>query len=99
MEALEIDDGTVVIERKKVDHAKPEPDELLRCQQQLGVRADECFVVGDAIWDLLAAARARMLSIGLLCGGTGAQSLFEAGALRVFGDPAQLLDSLYQLGI
>jgi HAD superfamily hydrolase (TIGR01549 family) len=99
LQALGIDEDVVVVERKKVNHAKPEPDELLRCQQQLGVGTDACFVVGDAVWDLLAAGRARMFSIGLLCGGAGAETLFEAGAFRVFKDPAELLDSLYQLGI
>jgi phosphoglycolate phosphatase-like HAD superfamily hydrolase len=56
-------------------------------------------VVGDAVWDLLAAGRARMFSIGLLSGGAGAQTLFQAGAFRVFEDPAELHNSLYQLGI
>jgi phosphoglycolate phosphatase-like HAD superfamily hydrolase len=40
-----------------------------------------------------------MFSIGLLCGGAGPQTLFEAGAFRVFDDPAELQQSLYQLGI
>src|SRR5436190_8773861 len=99
LRSLQIGDDVVVVERKRVDHAKPEPDELLRCQQQMGVHAEECFVVGDAVWDLLAAGRARMFSIGLLCGGAGPQTLFEAGAFRVFDDPAELHESLYQLGI
>lgn len=99
LKCLGVEDGIVVVGGKKVSHPKPEPDELLACQQKLGVDRDECFVVGDAIWDLLAAGRARMFSIGLLSGGYGADELFNAGAYRVFSDPAHLHESLYQLGI
>jgi phosphoglycolate phosphatase-like HAD superfamily hydrolase len=99
LECLGIDSSVIVIEGKKVSHPKPEPDELLACQQRLNVPVEECFVVGDAIWDLLAAGRAKMFSIGLLSGGHAARELFDAGAYRVFDDPAHLLESLYQLGI
>jgi phosphoglycolate phosphatase-like HAD superfamily hydrolase len=99
LECLGIGKDVVVIEGKKVSHPKPEPDELLACQRKLNVGVNDCFVVGDAIWDLLAAGRAGMFSIGLLSGGYGAQELFNAGAYRIFDDPSHLLDSLYQLGI
>jgi HAD superfamily hydrolase (TIGR01509 family) len=99
LECLGIGKDVIVIEGKKVSHPKPEPDELLVCQEKLDVPVKECFVVGDAIWDLLAAGRAGMFSIGLLSGGHGPQELFNAGAHRVFDDPADLLESLYQLGI
>jgi HAD superfamily hydrolase (TIGR01509 family) len=52
-------------------NAKPEPDLFLACAGQLGIAAEECYAVGDAPWDLLAARRARMLSIGLLSGDSG----------------------------
>jgi HAD superfamily hydrolase (TIGR01549 family) len=99
LEALGIIDDTIVIEGKGSKHPKPEPDELVRCQEALKVKAEECFVVGDAVWDLLAASRAQMFSIGLLTGGYASAELFEAGAHRVFADPAELKSSLYQLGI
>ncbi len=99
LKCLGIRDDIVVVEGKKVSHPKPEPDEFLVCQQKLNVGLRDCFVVGDAIWDLLAAGRAGMFSIGLLSGGHGPQELFNAGAHRVFDDPAHLMESLYQLGI
>ena len=49
-------------------------------------------MVGDAVWDLLAARRAGMLGVGLLSGGYGADELARAGAFRVYRDPAELLD-------
>ena len=91
LEALQINDDVVIVEGKKTEHPKPEPDELEECRKRLGVRAQQCFVVGDAIWDLLAASRARMFGIGLLSGGYQAHELFDA-AHRVFcgcGDPLQ----------
>ena len=98
LDALGVGPETVVIERGNVARAKPAPDLFLACQEALGVRQDECYVVGDAVWDLLAARRARMLSIGLLSGGYGADELLAAGAFRVYQDPAELRLSLDELG-
>ncbi len=99
LDVLGIAAETVVIERGDVVRAKPEPDLFLACQERLGVRAEDCYVVGDAVWDLLAARRARMLSIGLLSGGYGEQELSRAGAFRVYEDPADLHRSLDELGV
>ena len=96
---LGIGPETVVVERGDVLRAKPAPDLFLNCQQRLGVPADDCYVVGDAVWDLLAARRARMLCIGLLSGGYGEDELTRAGAFRVYRDAAELHDSLDELGI
>jgi HAD superfamily hydrolase (TIGR01549 family) len=99
LEVLGIAAETVVIERGDVLRAKPEPDLFLACQERLGVRVEDCYVVGDAVWDLLAARRARMLSIGLLSGGYGEDELSRAGAFRVYEDPADLHRSLDELGV
>jgi phosphoglycolate phosphatase-like HAD superfamily hydrolase len=71
----------------------------VECQQRLAVTAPDCYVVGDAVWDLLAARRAGMLSIGLLSGGYGKGELFRAGAFRVFRDSAELHNYLDELGV
>jgi HAD superfamily hydrolase (TIGR01549 family) len=99
LDALGVGSETIVVERGDVLRAKPAPDLFLNCQQRLGVSVDECYVVGDAVWDLLAARRARMLSIGLLSGGYGDDELTRAGAFRVYRDPAELHSSLDELGI
>jgi HAD superfamily hydrolase (TIGR01509 family) len=98
LEALGIGADTVVIERGSVARAKPEPDLFLACQEALGVEPGDCYVVGDAVWDLLAARRAGLLSIGLLSGGYGADELLAAGAFRVYQDAAELHRSLDELG-
>ena len=99
LDVLGIRDETVVVERGDVVRAKPEPDLFLACQQRLGVGVAECYVIGDAVWDLLAARRAGMLSIGLLSGGYGEDELSRAGAFRVYRDPAELHRSLDELGV
>jgi HAD superfamily hydrolase (TIGR01549 family) len=99
LDVLGIGAETVVIERGDVLRAKPEPDLFLACQERLGVRVEDCYVVGDAVWDLLAARRARMLSIGLLSGGYGEDELSRAGAFRVYEDPGDLHRSLDELGV
>jgi len=97
--ALDVPKDLVVVDRSDVERAKPEPDLFLACQARLQVKPEECYVVGDAVWDLLAARRASMLGIGLLTGGYGEQELAQAGAYRVYRDPAELLSSIYQLGL
>jgi HAD superfamily hydrolase (TIGR01509 family) len=99
LEALGIPGDTVVVDRGDVLRAKPEPDLFLACQERLGVDIRDCYVVGDAVWDLLAARRAGMLSVGLLTGGYGEDELLAAGAFRVYRGADELRDSIDELGI
>ena len=65
-----------------------------------GIRVpiETASVVGDSVWDMLAARRARALGIGVLSGGYGTEELERAGAYRVFDDPADLLKHLDEVG-
>ena len=72
---------------------------FLACQRALKMRPEQCYVVGDAVWDLLAARRAGMLGVGVRSGGYGEEELTRAGAYRVYQDPADLLSGIYQLGL
>jgi len=99
LEALAVPGDMVVVSRGDVARAKPEPDLFNECARRLHVPRTECYVVGDAVWDLLAARRAGMLSIGLLSGGYGADELQGAGAFRTYRDAAELRESLDELGI
>jgi HAD superfamily hydrolase (TIGR01509 family) len=99
LDALGVSDDMVVVQRSDVARAKPEPDLFIECAKRLGVEPEDCYVIGDAVWDLLAARRARMLSIGLLSGGYGADELQGAGAFRVYRDAAELQSSLDELGV
>ena len=99
LDVLGVPPNVIVIDRGDVLRAKPEPDLFIACQERMGVRRDDCWVVGDAVWDLLAARRAGMLSVGLLSGGYGEDELTRAGAFRVYLDARELLDSLDELGV
>jgi HAD superfamily hydrolase (TIGR01509 family) len=98
LEALGVPSETVVVDRGVVARAKPAPDLFLACAEALGLEPPDCWVVGDAVWDVLAARRAGMLSIGLLSGGYGTDELLQAGAFRVYADAADLHASLDELG-
>jgi HAD superfamily hydrolase (TIGR01549 family) len=99
IERLGVDPGrTPVVTRDAVRHAKPEPDLFLAAADRLGVDIEIASVVGDSVWDMLAARRARALGIGLLSGGYGLEELERAGAYRVYEDPADLLNHLDEVG-
>lgn len=99
LEALSIGPETAVVARGDVLRAKPEPDLFVECARRLEVEPDDCYVVGDAVWDLLAARRAKMLSVGVLSGGYGEEELASAGAFRVYRDVEDLHESLDELGL
>jgi HAD superfamily hydrolase (TIGR01549 family) len=96
---LDLPPHVPIVTRDDVVHAKPDPDLFLAAAERLGIAADRCFVVGDSVWDLLAAQRARALGVGLLSGGYGREELDRAGAYRVYEDPADLLDHLDEIGV
>ena len=99
IEALEVPEDVPVITRDLVSHAKPDPDLFLEAVRRLGIDVNDAIVVGDSVWDLLAARRARLLGVGLLSGGYGQEELERSGAYRVYEDPADLLKHLDELGI
>lgn len=88
----------VVVTRDMVRYAKPDPDLFLAAAEKLGVDIENSCVVGDSIWDMLAAQRARGLGIGYLSGGYGAEELERSGAYRVYEDPADMLAHIDEVG-
>jgi HAD superfamily hydrolase (TIGR01549 family) len=90
--ALKVDPKrTPVVTRDQVKYAKPDPDLFIAAAERLGAPIETAMVVGDSIWDMLAAVRCRALGVGLLSGGYGFEELRDAGAFRVYEDPADLL--------
>jgi HAD superfamily hydrolase (TIGR01509 family) len=84
-------DKVPVVTRDQVRHAKPDPDLFITAAERLGIDIQKSLVIGDSIWDMLAAQRCRALGVGVLSGGYGQQELESAGAFRVYEDPADLL--------
>ena len=88
--ALGVDPATTpVVTRDQVKYAKPDPDLFLAAAKRLDAPIETAIIVGDSIWDMLAAARCRALGVGLLCGGYGASELQQATAFRVYDDPGR----------
>jgi HAD superfamily hydrolase (TIGR01549 family) len=96
---LDVPDDVPVVTRDEVRFAKPDPDLFLTAAERLGIRIEDATVVGDSVWDLLAARRARALGVGLLSGGYGREELERAGAYRVYEDAADLLWHLDEVGV
>ena len=90
---------TFMVTRDLVRRAKPDPDLFLAAAAQLGIDARDAMVVGDSVWDLLAARRAGAIGIGLMSGGYGREELERAGAYRVYADPAEMLARADELGV
>ena len=99
LKLLGVPENAPIVTRGEVTHAKPDPDLFIAASRKLGVPIEHAVVVGDSVWDLLAARRARALGVGLLSGGYGSEELERAGAYRVYLDPADLLAHLDEVGV
>ncbi|RAI41839.1 HAD family hydrolase [Rhodoplanes roseus] len=99
LDTLGVDpDKVPVVTRDQVKYAKPDPDLFLAAAARLGVAIEDSYVVGDSVWDILAARRARALGVGVLSGGYGEAELERAGAYRVYEDPLALLNHIDEVG-
>ena len=96
---LRLPEDTFMVTRDMVRRAKPDPDLFLAAAAQLGVDPRDAMVVGDSVWDLLAARRAGAIGIGLMSGGYGREELERAGAYRVYADPADMMARADELGV
>lgn len=99
LKRLELPPGTPVVTGDDVEKAKPSPDIFATAAKHQNVRISNCIVVGDSVWDLLAAVRKSALGVGFLSGGYGQEELERAGAFRVYSDAADLLMHIEQLGL
>jgi HAD superfamily hydrolase (TIGR01509 family) len=99
LKLLGLPESTPMVTRDLVRHAKPDPDLFLAAAALLGVEPRHAMVVGDSVWDLLAARRAGALGTGVLSGGYGREELERAGAYRVYSDPADLLARIDEVGV
>lgn len=99
LDMLGVPPAVPVITRDQVAHAKPDPDLFLAAADRLSVEIGGSVVVGDSVWDMLAARRARALGVGLLSGGYGQDELERTGAYRVYQDPADLMRHLDEVGV
>jgi phosphoglycolate phosphatase-like HAD superfamily hydrolase len=76
-----------------VENTKPEPDVVRAGLDRLG-DADGAVMIGDSRYDVEAAGRAEVPTIGLLTGGFAEAELREAGAVAVFASLAELREHI-----
>jgi HAD superfamily hydrolase (TIGR01509 family) len=85
-----------VVSSKDVEHSKPAGDIFLATLQRAGCAADQAVVVGDTVWDVIAARKAGLRTVALLSGGAFSRAELEAaGAVAVYPDCAALVASSF----
>lgn len=95
MDVLGLDEGDVATTNADdVDTAKPHPGIIAVALERGGAIAAESVMVGDAVWDVVAAGRAGVPALAVRSGGIGGDELAEAGARRVVDGVADLRDEL-----
>jgi HAD superfamily hydrolase (TIGR01509 family) len=99
VKSLQAGEHVILVTREDAGHGKPFPDLFLAGAERLKVDINDCIVVGDSVWDLLASRRAHALGVGLLAGGYGMDELVQAGAYRVYEDPVELTRHIDELGV
>jgi HAD superfamily hydrolase (TIGR01509 family) len=75
-----------------VEQTKPEPDLVAAAMQK--ARELSAVMVGDTTWDVQAAKRAELKTIGVLMGGYSEEELRAAGAAAVFESLVALREQL-----
>ena len=98
VEALHLPRRPVIVDGTHVAHAKPAPDLLLLASRRLRVAPAACWYVGDARWDMLAAAAAGMQPVGVTSGIADARTLRLGGAVAVVPDLTPITADLRRRG-
>ena len=95
LDAREIADGWTT--SADVDATKPEPDLVEVALESVG--AHDGLMIGDTVWDVIAAERAGIPAIAVLTGGFGAGELREAGAAAVYESARELVDKFDEVAL
>jgi HAD superfamily hydrolase (TIGR01509 family) len=74
------------------ENSKPAPDIVEAALKKVGLKAGEVLMLGDTPYDIEAARKLGIGTIGLRCGGWDDEGL--KGAVAIYDDPAHLLAHL-----
>jgi HAD superfamily hydrolase (TIGR01509 family) len=95
-QTLDVDDAIdATTNADDVETAKPDPSIVEVALEKAGVTSGDAIFIGDSVWDCIAASRAGVRAVGLLCGGFSSAELLAAGAIAIYDDPAGLLRELH----
>jgi len=80
-----------VLGAEDVEHAKPQPDAVLKTLKELGFTPEETLVVGDMTYDILMGSRAGAHTCGVTYGNGTREELLSVNAESIIDDFEQLL--------
>ncbi len=89
----------VLVTKAEGASSKPSPGIFAQAAEKLGVELRGSFIIGDAVWDMLASRRVGALGIGVLTGGYGREELVGAGAYRVYQHVGEMAHRFTELGL
>lgn len=81
----------VIVSSEDVKESKPAPDIFLAVLKELDIDPRDAVAVGDTPYDAEAAGKAKIGTIGVLCGGFAEGELRKSGCAEVYPGPAALL--------
>jgi HAD superfamily hydrolase (TIGR01549 family) len=83
-----------VITGQSAEHTKPYPDPILLAAQKMGVKPEECLMIGDTTVDIRAGKSAGAQTVGVLCGFGEEPELIKKGADTILKSTPELADLL-----
>lgn len=84
----------VIVTGLSARHTKPYPDPILFAAQKMGVKPEECLMIGDTTVDMRAGKSAAAQTVGVLCGFGEEEELLRLGADYIVKNTADLADIL-----
>jgi HAD superfamily hydrolase (TIGR01549 family) len=84
----------VIVTGQTVEHTKPYPDPILFAAHQMGVKPEECAMIGDTTVDMRAGTSAGAQTVGVLCGFGEQPELLKFGANLILNNTSELADVL-----
>ena len=84
----------IIVTGLSAPHTKPYPDPILFAAQKMGVKPEECLMIGDTTVDMRAGKSAGAQTVGVLCGFGEEQELRKLGADFILKSTSDLTDIL-----
>ena len=85
----------VVVTSLSTVHTKPYPHPILFAAQKMGVKPEECLMIGDTTVDMRAGKSAGAQTVGVLCGFGEKDELLKMGADLILNTTNELADAIF----
>ena len=84
----------VIVTGLSAPRTKPFPDPIFMAAKMMGVRPEECLMIGDTTVDIRAGKAAGAQTVGVLCGFGEEQELLDMGADLIISTTPQVTEVL-----